>query len=66
MKLMVNGESYETAGPLTLQQLLDTLNPGGGRVAVVVNDEVVPAAGRAGLVMKEADRVEILTFAGGG
>ena len=66
MKLTVNGEARETADSLTLQQLLETVNPGGGRVAVVVNDNVVPAAERARCVLKEADRIEILTFAGGG
>ena len=63
---MLNGESYETAGTLTLQQLVATINPGGGRVAVVVNDAVVPASERAAFALKEHDRVEILTFAGGG
>jgi len=31
MKLTVNGEARETAGSPTLQQLLETLNPAGGR-----------------------------------
>ena len=66
MKLMLNGEAYEAAGTLTLQQLVDTINPGGSRVAVVVNDSVVPSSERAGFVLKENDRVELLTFAGGG
>ena len=43
MKLVLNGEAHETAETLTLQQLVDTINPGGGRVAVVVNEVVVPA-----------------------
>lgn len=65
MKLLLNGEPHETAEALTLQQLVDRLTPG-GRVAVVVNDSVVPAPERAGFALKENDRVEILTFAGGG
>ena len=66
MKLTLNGEARELAGPLTLQQWLDELNPGGGRVAAVVNDRVIPAAERAALMLKDGDRVEVLTFAGGG
>ena len=66
MKLVLNGEAHETAETLTLQQLVDTINPGGGRVAVVVNEVVVPASERAGVALKENDRVEVLTFAGGG
>ena len=66
MKLTVIGEAREIAGSPTLQQLVDTIISGGTRVAVVVNDEVVPAAARAGYALKDADRIEILTFAGGG
>jgi len=64
--LFVNGEVRKAAEGLTLQQLLDTVVPDGSRVAVVVNDTVVPLAERAGFALKEADRVELLTFAGGG
>lgn len=66
MKLTVNGEVHDLAEVRTVQQLLDRLVRGGGRVAVVVNDDVVPASGRAEHVLNDGDRVEILTFAGGG
>jgi thiamine biosynthesis protein ThiS len=35
-------------------------------VAAVVNDRVVPAAEQAVTLLAEGDRVELLTFAGGG
>ena len=66
MKLTLNGEAHEATGTPTLQQLLDSITPGDGRVAVVVNDSVVPASERVGFALKENDRIEILTFAGGG
>jgi len=66
MTITLNGEPRELPAVLSLQQWLEQLNPGGGRVAVVVNDRVIPAAERAGLALKDGDRVEVLTFAGGG
>lgn len=66
MNVTLNGEPRELATPLTLQQWLEQLTPGGGRVAVVVNDRVIPAAERASLALKNGDVVELLTFAGGG
>lgn len=66
MRLLVNGEAVEQQGPLTLQQLVDALRPGGGRVATLVNDAVVPAAARASRLLADGDRIELLTFAGGG
>jgi sulfur carrier protein len=66
MRLTLNGETRELATALTLQQWLEQLNPGGGRVAVVVNDRVIPAAERTSLILQDGDQVELLTFAGGG
>ena len=64
MKVTLNGEARDLAAPLTLQQWLEQLNPGGGRVAVVVNDRVIPAAERTSLVLKDGDQVELLTCHG--
>jgi sulfur carrier protein len=66
MNVTLNGEARELPAPLTLQQWLAEINPGGGRVAVVVNDRVIPATERASLMLKDGDVVEVLTFAGGG
>jgi len=38
MKIQVNGENWQVEYPATVEQVLARLNPGGGRVAVVVND----------------------------
>jgi sulfur carrier protein len=66
MNVTLNGEPRELPAPLTLQQWLEQLNPGGSRVAVVVNERVIPAAERATLMLQDGDTVELLTFAGGG
>jgi len=66
MRLIVNGENVDMPGVTTLLSLLEALHVRGQRVAVLVNDDVVPPAARATFVLREGDRVEILTFAGGG
>ena len=66
MKIQVNGEAMERPDGETLAALLVVLGAAGGRVATVLNDEVLPAAARAAQILSENDRVEILTFAGGG
>ncbi len=65
MKLMLNGEPVETA-VTCVAELVREQAGAAGRVAVVVNDRVVPAADHAATRLSEGDRVELLTFAGGG
>jgi sulfur carrier protein len=67
MKVVVNGEPFEHRGEARLPVVLEAYGVApGARVAVVVNDEVVPQARRDETVLSEGDRVEVLTFAGGG
>ena len=66
MQRVVNGETMTRPDGESLAGLLQALSADGGRVAVLVNDEVVPPAQRTGRTLREGDRVELLTFAGGG
>lgn len=66
MKLIVNGDALEVADGETLESLVSRLGARGDRVAATVNDEVVQAALRPGHVLREGDRIEIITFGGGG
>ena len=66
MKLTVNGEETELEDGATVGRLLQKLNPGTARVAVLVNDSVVQGEKREACALKDGDRVELLTFAGGG
>lgn len=66
MNLTVNGENQELREPGTLGQLLDALGIVPDRVAVMVNGRVIPKAGRNDVSLREGDRLEILTFMGGG
>lgn len=67
MRLVVNGEAFEHQGEARLPAVLVAYGVSAGtRVAVVLNDEVVPESRREQAVLREGDRIEILTFAGGG
>lgn len=66
MKVIVNGEPSEITAGGNLSDLIKKLNLSAKRVVVLVNDTLIPAEKRAGYVLNEGDRVEILTFAGGG
>jgi thiamine biosynthesis protein ThiS len=66
MKIVVNGNSQDFKGTETLGQLLKELDIVPERVAVMVNDRIIPKAGRNEFGLNEGDRIEVLTFIGGG
>ena len=67
MKIQVNGENHEARQGATLLDVVKKLHvKKKQKVAVLLNDEVIPADKQAACILKAGDRVEILTFAGGG
>lgn len=64
--IMLNGESRTIHSGENLAGLVKKLRPGRQRVASLLNGELIPADKRAKSILKEGDRVELLTFAGGG
>ena len=66
MKISLNGEPHEIAGPLTLTALLAQLNIDSRRVAVEHNLTVVKRANYDSTQIQEGDQVEIVNFVGGG
>jgi thiamine biosynthesis protein ThiS len=66
IQLLVNGEPHELPDSDTVAGLLQTLEAPEGRVAVLVNDEIVSADERPRRRLANGDRVEIITFAAGG
>ena len=63
--LTVNGESHRYEGPLTLQAFLERWSSG-TRMVAVVNDEVVSRQKVGDVILREGDRIELLSLAGGG
>ena len=66
MTVMVNGETREVAERLSVAELLETLAVPPGRVAVEVNEEIVPRQAYAARHITNGDRIEIVHFVGGG
>jgi len=63
--LTVNGEAYRYEGPLTLQAFLERWSAG-ARMVAVVNDEVISRQKAGDVILREGDRIELLSLAGGG
>ncbi len=66
MKIRLNGEPYELAGPLSITALLTGLGIDPRRVAVEHNTIVVKRGAYESTRVQEQDEVEIVNFVGGG
>lgn len=66
MKITVNGEHRSLDRTLTISELLLELGATGKRVAVEVNQEIVPRSEHAQYQLKNDDRVEVVQAIGGG
>jgi len=66
MHIRLNGEDRAIADTSTLAQLVDQLELAGKRIAIEVNDELVPRSEHAQHTLREGDRVEIVQAIGGG
>ena len=66
MKITLNGEPFEIAGPITLRQLLTALDIDPQRVAVEHNLKIVKRKLYDSLIVTEGDQVEVVNFVGGG
>ena len=64
--LTINGESRQMAQACSVAELLSHLGHDPRKVAVEVNENVVPKASHAGHRLAPEDRVEIVTLVGGG
>jgi len=66
MKITVNGEEREVKEGMTIKELVDQLGIKSPNYAVAVGMEVIPKSEYETYRLKEGDRVEIVTFVGGG
>lgn len=66
MTVHVNGEPREAADGLTLDRLVATLTSAASGVAAAVNETVVPRGQWPATVLRDGDRVEVLTAVQGG
>jgi thiamine biosynthesis protein ThiS len=66
LRITLNGEAHELAGPLTVAELLAQLEIDGRRVAVEHNLIVLKRDAFATTQVRGGDEVEIVNFVGGG
>ena len=62
----LNGEPFVVDGDVRVSTLIGKLNLSRRRVAVEVNNAVVPKAQWDEMILKAGDSVEIVNFVGGG
>ena len=66
MRITLNGEPYDLAGPLSVTALLGQLQVDPRRVAVEHNRIVLKRGSFDATLVAEGDEVEIVNFVGGG
>lgn len=66
MRIVVNGRDREVPEGTTITDLLRELDLPAGPRAVELNREVVPRSRHETTVLREGDRVEVVSLVGGG
>lgn len=66
MRLIVNGTSRDLPGGSTVADLVRAVTEQRRGLAVAVNGEVVPRTGWPATLLRDGDRVEVLSAAQGG
>ena len=66
MKILLNGQEKPIEAPITISALLQEMELADKRVAVEVNQEIVPRSQHGEYQLVDNDRVEIVRAIGGG
>ena len=66
MQVQLNGEATQLEDDLSVSQLIEHLGLAGRRIAVEVNEAIVPKSVHAETRLAEGDRVEVVHAIGGG
>ena len=66
MKLLLNGEERQIADIVSIADLVSALGLDARKVAVERNLEIAPRSTYANTALADGDRIEIVTFIGGG
>jgi sulfur carrier protein len=62
----LNGQPYSIGADARLVALVEQLNLRRGRIAIELNQAVVPKAEWANIRLRPGDKIEIVNFVGGG
>jgi sulfur carrier protein len=66
VRVVVNGQPHELPRPLAIAEMLSQLGIAPRGIAVEVNMQVVPRSRHAEHVLRDGDRLEIVSLVGGG
>jgi len=66
MQIYVNGEEKQIPDTTDMARLIELMELTGQRIAVEVNEELVPRSTFGDYQLQESDRVEIIHAVGGG
>ncbi len=66
MQIFLNGQEQSTQSGITVKDLLSDLELEPIRVAVEINEDIVPRKAFNEKIIQNGDRIEIVTFVGGG
>lgn len=66
IQIVVNGNPVEIVGPMSIKQLLDTVEVPPNYLAVELNADVVPREQYAIRTVQAGDEIEVVTLVGGG
>ena len=66
MQIEVNGDAMELPVGATILTLIENMALAGKRLAVEVNEDIVPRSQHREFVLSEGDRVEVVHAIGGG
>lgn len=66
MQIVLNGETRVFSNSISIIELLEALKVDRNRVAVEVNLNIIPRRLHGETTLKENDKVEVVTFVGGG
>jgi sulfur carrier protein len=66
VNILVNGQPRQTPDQITIRRLLDELKLPARGIAVEVNEQIIPRDRHAEFVLRDGDRLEIVSLVGGG
>ena len=64
--MVVNGKEVSLEGQTTVAQYLEAHGYKVSRIAVELNEAILPKARYADTILNDSDRLEIVSFVGGG
>ena len=64
--ITVNGKQIQLTSEMSVADYLEQNNYQINRIAVEMNEEILPKYGYSETMLKDGDRLEVVTFVGGG